>query len=655
MATTPFPNLFSPLAMRNVVIRNRIVSTGHATVLAEDGMPGPTLNAYQAEKARGGAGLIICYGSAAVHDSSPAFDWGGVELYNDKVIPYLINASAAVHKHGAKIFAQISHRGRRGASDLSWTPLLAPSGLPERVHRETPHEMDIDQINDVVRAYGKAAGRLKSGGFDGVEIMIGSGHLPEQFLSPFSNQRTDAYGGSLENRVRFSKEVMESVRENVGEDFVVGLRVGGEDERTKGGLSRADQLDIIEMLETTGQADYLSVVGATPEYMMGQSEAVPAMWFKTGLWVDWSAEVKRHSSLAILIAGRITDPMQGEWIVSEAKADLVAMTRAMIADPHLANKAREGRVEDIRPCIGSNQGCIGRLFHGKPITCIHNPVVSREAELAVVKPAKSKKKVVVVGGGPAGLEAARVAAERGHNVVLFEKKPVLGGQITPYTKAAGREDFGAITIWLEEQARKLGVDIRLGTEATADYILAESPDAVIIATGSVALPPDIPGAESGPVVTTEEALTKEVDWGNKVLVIDQDGHHKGPAVAEQLALQGRNVEVVSDLFTVGEDIDISVKPLVYQRLYTNHVTLSPNTEVKEIREEQVVLRNIYNNEERTVDGVTTIVHAGLRRAQDDLYKTLKGKVDDVRLVGDAMAPRRIHDAILEGTRAGRAV
>ena len=347
--------------------------------------------------------------------------------------------------------------------------------------------------------------------------------------------------------------------------------------------------------------------------------------------------------------------MQGEWIVSEAKADLVAMTRAMIADPHLANKAREGRVEDIRPCIGSNQGCIGRLFHGKPITCIHNPVVSRETELAVVKPAKSKKKVVVVGGGPAGLEAARVAAERGHNVVLFEKKPVLGGQITPYTKAAGREDFGAITIWLEEQARKLGVDIRLATEATADSILSESPDAVIIAAGSVALPPDIPGAESGPVVTTEEALTKEVDWGDKVLVIDQDGHHKGPAVAEQLALQGSKVEVVSDLFTVGEDIDISVKPLVYQRLYTNHVTLSPNTEVKEIREEQVVLRNIYNNEERTVDGVTTIVHAGLRRAQDDLYKTLKDKVGDVRLVGDAMAPRRIHDAILEGTRAGRAV
>lgn len=655
MASTQFPNLFSTLTMRNVTIRNRIVSTGHATVLAEDGMPGPRLNAYQAEKARGGAGLIICYGSAAVHDSSPAFDWGGVELYNDKVIPYLINASAAVHQHGARIFAQISHRGRRGNSDLSWTPLLAPSGLPERVHRETPHEMEIDQIRDVLQAYGKAAGRLKAGGFDGVEIMIGSGHLPEQFLSPFSNTRTDAYGGSLENRVRFSKEVMESVRENVGEDFVVGLRVGGEDERTKGGLSRADQLEIIELLEATGIADYLSVVGATPEYMMGQSEAVPAMWFKTGLWVDWSAEVKRNSSLAILIAGRITDPMQGEWIVSERKADLVAMTRAMIADPHLANKAREGRVDDIRPCIGSNQGCIGRLFHGKPVTCIHNPVIGREQELAIVKPAEAKKKVVVVGGGPAGLEAARVSAERGHNVVLFEKRPVLGGQITPYTKASGREDFGAITIWLEEQARKLGVDIRLATEANADSVLAESPDAAIIATGSEQLPPDIPGAESGPVVNTEEALTREVDWGERVLVIDQDGHHKGPAVAEQMALKGSNVEVVSDLFTIGEDIDISTKPLVYQRMLTNHVTLSPHTEVKEIREEQVILRNIYNGEERTVDGVTTIVHAGLRRAQDDLYKALKGKVDDVWLVGDAMAPRRIHDAILEGTRAGRAV
>ena len=655
MASTQFPNLFSPLTMRNVTIRNRIVSTAHATVLADNGMPGPKINAYQAEKARGGAGLIICYGSASVHHSSPAVDWGGVELFEDKVIPYLKDASAAVHQHGAKIMSQITHRGRRGNSDISWHPLFAPSGLPERVHRETPHAMEIEEIQEVVEGYGKAAGRLKAGGFDGVEIMIGSGHLPEQFLSPFSNNRTDAYGGSLENRMRFALEVIEAAREQVGEDFVVGIRVGGEDERTKGGLSRADQLRIFEILEATGQVDYLSITGATPEYMMGQSEAVPAMWFKTGLWVDYAAEVKRNSSLAILIAGRITDPMQGEWIVSEGKADLVAMTRAMIADPHLANKAKEGRVDDIRPCIGSNQGCIGRLFHGKPVTCIHNPVISREAELAIVKPAESKKRVVVVGGGPAGLEAARVSAERGHDVVLFEKRAVLGGQITPYTKAAGREDFGAITIWLEEQARKLDVDIRLGAEANADSVLAESPDAVIIATGSEQLPPDIPGAESGPVVTTEEALTREVDWGEKVLVIDQDGHHKGPAVAEQLALKGSSVEVVSDLFTIGEDIDISTKPLVYQRLFTNHVALSPHTEVKEIREEQVVLRNIYNDEERTVDGVTTIVHAGLREAQDSLYKSLKGKVDDVRLVGDARAPRRIHDAILEGTRAGRAV
>ena len=237
MASNQFPNLFSPLTMRNVTIRNRIVSTAHATVLADNGMPGPKINAYQAEKARGGAGLIICYGSASVHHSSPAVDWGGVELFEDKVVPYLKDASAAVHQHGAKIFSQITHRGRRGTSDISWHPLFAPSGLPERVHRETPHAMEIEELQDVVKGYGKAAGRLKAGGFDGVEIMIGSGHLPEQFLSPFSNKRTDAYGGSLENRLRFSKEVIECVREHVGEDFVVGIRVGGEDERTKGGLS----------------------------------------------------------------------------------------------------------------------------------------------------------------------------------------------------------------------------------------------------------------------------------------------------------------------------------------------------------------------------------------------------------------------------------
>ena len=654
MVTSQFKYLFSPFQLGNITLPNRIVSTAHASAFADNGVPGPQLIAYQEEKARGGCGLVICYGSASVHHTSPGVDWGGVELYEDRVIPHLKKAAAAVHRHGSKVISQITHRGRRGVTDMYWEPLLAPSPIPERSHRETPHQMEKGQIDEIVEAYGQAALRLKKGDFDGVDILIGYGHLPEQFLSPFSNKRTDEYGGSLENRMRFILEVIDGVRDLVGDKFVVGIRVSG-DEKIEGGLTQEDQKEIIKRLAATGKIDYINVVGGTTENVMAQTEAVPSMWYPTGLWVRYAAEIKQMVDVPVMAVGRITDPLQAEWILSEGQADLVAMTRALIADPQMPNKARAGRLDDIRPCIGSNQGCVGRLFHGKTITCIHNPVIGREEELAEVKPATEQKKVVVVGGGPAGLEAARVAAERGHKVVLFEKRPELGGQVATYAKASGREDFGAIVLWLESQSRKLGIDIRTGTEATLDSILAEEPDAVVVASGSSPLPPDVPGADTGPVVFAEDVLTQKVDWGDNILVLDQDGHNQGPAVAEHLAEQGKKVEIVSDLFSIGEDIDHFTKPLVYKRLLTRGVILSPNTAVKEIREDQVVLKNVYSEEERVIDGVSTIVYAGLRKAEDSLYTQLKGRVAQLFLVGDAMAPRKIHDAILEGTRAGRQI
>lgn len=654
MVTSQFTHLFSPFKLRNVTLRNRVVSTPHTTSLPEDGMPGDRYTAYVAEKAKGGCGLIITFGSAGVHHTSAGSAWGEVDLFDDRVIPYLQKMADAVHGHGAKIISQMTHRGHRGHSGMYPDPLLAPSAIPEHSHRETPHEMEIEDIRMIQEAYVQAALRVKKGRFDGVEILAAYHHLPEQFLSPFSNKRTDEYGGSLENRMRFILEVIGKVRDAVGQDFVVGLRVGG-DERLEGGLGREDYMEIIKRFDATGKIDYFNVIDTSPENIMAQTEAVPPFWYKTGVWLDWAAEVKRNVDTAVIAVGRIIDPLQAEWILADGSADLVAMTRAQIADPHMVNKAMAGRLDDIRPCIGSLQGCLGRVGGYGGIGCIHNPVIGREQELAGVVPAAERKKVVVVGGGPAGLEAARMAAERGHHVVLFEKKAVLGGQITPYSKATGREDFGAITLWLEGQARKLGVDIRLGREATADAVLAEEPDAVVVAMGSSPIMPDVPGAETGPVAYIDDVLTQKIDWGDKVLVLDQDGFHQGPAVAEFLADQGRDVEIVSDLFTIGEDTDIHFKPLIYNRLLSKGVTLSPNTAVKEIREETVVLKNVYSEDERVVDGVSTIVYAGLRKAEDSLYKQLKGKVPQLFLVGDALAPRKIHDAILAGTKAARAI
>ncbi len=655
MVTSQFTHLFSPFKLRHVTLKNRVVSTPHATSLAEGGMPKMRYTAYVAEKAKGGCGLILTFGSAGVHRSSPGSEWGEVDLFDDEVIPHLQTMADAVHPHGAKIVSQMTHRGHRGRSAmLPEQPLLSASPMPERSNRETPHEIEIEQIKEVQEAYARAALRVKKGRFDGVEILIGYHHLPEQFLSPFSNKRTDEYGGSLENRMRFIIEVIDQVRAAVGDDFIIGARVGG-DEKLPGGLDQQDQLEIIKRLEATGKLDYFSVIGGTTENPMSQTEAVPPYWYKTGLWLDLAAEIKANVDTPVIAAGRIVDPLQAEWILAEGNADLVAMTRAQIADPQLVTKAMEGRLDDIRPCIGSVQGCIGHVGGYWGIGCIHNPAIGREQELAQTEPAATGKKVVVVGGGPAGLEAARVAAERGHRVVLFEKNAHFGGQVHAYSMASGRGDFAAIPLWLEEQVKKLGVDIRLGIEADLSSVLAEAPDSVIIATGSVPLMPDVPGAESGPVAFIDDVLTQKVDWGDKVLVLDQDGHHQGPAVADHLIDQGREVEIVSDLYTIGEDIDHFNKPIIYQRLFSKGATLTPNTAIKEIREETVVLKNIYSEEERVVDGVSTIVYAGLRQAQDGLYKQLKGRVSDLFLVGDAQAPRKIHDAILTATRAGRAI
>ena len=654
MVASQFQHLFSPYRLRNLDLRNRVVSTPHTAKLVDDGMPGDRYTAYVAEKAKGGCGLIITFGSAGVHRSSAGSAWGEVDLFEDRVIPFLQRMADTVHGHGAKIISQITHRGHRGNSGMYPDALLAPSPIAERSHRETPHEMEKEDIEMVQEAYTQAALRVQKGRFDGVEILVGYHHLPEQFLSPFSNKRTDEYGGSFGNRMRFILEVIDRVRTAVGEDFVVGLRVGG-DEQLEGGLDRQDYLAIIEGLEATGQIDYFNVVGASPENPMSQTAAVPPFWYKTGLWLDWAAQVKENVHTPVIAVGRITDPLQAEWILAEGQADLVAMTRAQIADPHMANKAMAGRLEDIRPCIGSLQGCIGRVGGFGGIGCVHNAVIGRERELADLPPAGTKKKVVVVGGGPGGLEAARVAAERGHHVTLFERKAVLGGQITTYTNATGRGDFGGIVLWLETQVRKLGVDIRLGIEATMDLVLAEKPDAVIMATGSEPKMPEIPGVETAPVALIDDVLTQKIDWGDKVLVLDQDAFHQGPAVAEYLIDQGGKVEVVTDLYSLGEDIDHFNKPLIYKRLLSKGVVITPNTEVKEITEETVVLKNVYSEEERRVEGVSTFVYAGHRRAQDTLYKELNGKVPQLSLVGDAEAPRKIHDAILSGHLAARKV
>jgi len=651
-----FRHLFTPLRVGGLTLKNRIFSTGHAEAMAEDGKPGPHLRAYHEAKARGGAGLTIVGGSTSVHPSSPASAWNMVANHDDSVIPGYRSLADAVHRHGCRVMSQLTHMGRRSQSDVEgWHVLLAPSQIPEKVHREVPHEIEPEQITMLVRAFGDATRRCREGGLDGVELSFAHNHLVDQFWSPLFNQRTDEYGGSLENRMRFGFEVLREIRRQVGSDWVVGARISG-DEMTAGGLTAADMAEIARRLATSGLVDFLSIIGGAAHTLPLQALAVPNMASPHGIYVPLAAAIKAAvATMPIFHAGRIVDPIHAEQILADGSIDLVGMTRALIADPDLPRKAIEGRLDDVRLCVGANEGCIDRIYQGKPVTCVQNPGAGRETELAELVPTASPRRVVVVGAGPAGLEAARVAALRGHRVVLLEREAEVGGQVLLAARGPARAEYAGILRFLARQVEKLTIDCRLRVEASVDTVLAESPEVVIIATGSSPYRPDLPGLDGKHVVTDRDVLLDRAEVGERVVVVDDVHTQQGLSTAEYLLDRGRRVEVISRLFYAGQDVGVtSIAPL-YSRLFAKGVMLTPHTDLVAVEGSAVVVANVYTHTERRIEGVDTLVLSMGSRSTDALYRALKGKVSMLHAIGDCVAPRGVHQAILEGTRVARAV
>jgi mycofactocin system FadH/OYE family oxidoreductase 2 len=651
-----FHSLFTPVQVGRLTLKNRIYSSGHAEAMAEGGRPTERLQRYHEAKARGGCALTIFGGSSSVHPSSPAAAWKQIANHDDSVIPAYRAIANAVHRHDCLVFTQLTHLGRRAQSDPeAGNVLLAPSQIPERVHREIPHELEAEQIAELARAFGEAARRCRDGGLDGIEISMAHNHLIDQFWSPLFNERSDEYGGSLENRMRFGMEVLREIRRQVGGDFVVGARISG-DERTPGGLTTSDMAAIAGRLAESGLVDFLSIIGGGAHSYTLQAAAVPNMSFATGVFVPLARLIKEAvPGMPILHASRIVDPRHADRIVADGQVDVVGMTRALIADPDLPRKAREDRLDDIRTCVGANEGCIDRIYQGKAVTCVQNPATGREAELGDVRPASTPKKVVVVGGGVAGLEAARMAAVRGHRVLLLEKATELGGQVLLAARAPARAEYAGIVRFLASQIRKLGVDVRLGVEATPELVLAEHPDAVVVATGSHPYVPPVPGSDGKHVVTDRDVLGGEARVGANVVVIDDVHTEEALSTAELLLDQGKRVEVISPLFYVGQDIGVtSIAPL-YARLYTKGVVLTPCSELRAVEGSTVVVRNVYSNAERRIEAVDTVVLAVGSRSTDALYRALKGQVPALHAAGDCVAPRGVHQAILDGTRAARAI
>ena len=652
--TTAFPTLFSTQKLGRHLLKNRICMSAHADSLAEEGLPKERTVRYYEARARGGAGFLMCFGSASVHPDSSARVWNGVELFDDRVIPYLSAFSDAIHKHGVPVVAQITHKGRRGHSEGNdFRPLVAPSAVREPNHRETPHVIDPGTIAEIVRAFADAAFRLKQGGFDGCEVMASACHLVDQFWTPRVNQRDDEYGGDLSGRMRFGIEVFQAIRERVGPDFLIGIRMSG-DEMLEGGLDRTAAQRIARKLDELGVLDYFNVVGASCETYVTEALTVPDMSFPQALFTDLASSIKAVVGVPVIATGRINDPALAERVLNDGQADLCVMTRALIADPDLPTKALEGRLDDIRRCHGYNSGCIDRIYRGKGVTCVQNAVVGREREWSELKVAERPLKVIIVGGGPAGLECARVARLRGHFVVLFEKNRELGGQTLIAKRAPARQDFDGACRYTSRQCEKLGVDIRLGAEADTAMVLRENPDVVVLATGARALRPDISGIDAHGLSAWEVLAGKEPS-GSRVLVIDEEYGYQATSVAELLLDHGKQVAIVTSERTIGSFLGATTAPPVFQRLFTKGITLHCHLGVVRLEEGRATARNVWSGREEALSPFDAFVYAYGGEAVSDLEASLKGRVPRLELVGDCYAPRTLQHAILEGHKIARAI
>jgi len=646
MSHPAFPHLFEPLVLRGKRLKNRIMSSGHDTSMPTDNRVNAQLIAYHRARAEGGVGLIVLQ-VAGVHDSARytshvlmATDDGCIDGYRE-----LANTC---HAQGTVVLSQIFHPGREimESADGLLAVAYSASGVPNERFRVMPRALDQAMIDAIVAGYAAAARRLHQAGIDGVEVVASHGYLPAQFLNPRVNRRSDAYNGSLEHRLKFLRDIIAAVRAATDDQFIIGLRISA-DERDAEGLTETESLEAVQRLQA--QLDYVHIVAGTSASLGGAIHIVPPMAIAAACLADEAARFKASLSIPLFVTGRINQPQEAELILARGQADVCGMTRALICDPRMPAKTLEGRAEDVRACIACNQACIGHFHKGLPISCIQHPETGRELIFGEMQGTLKRKRIMVVGGGPAGMKAAAVAAQRGHDVTLYEASRQLGGQVLLAQLLPRRSEFGGASTNLQHEMELAGVRVVRNTRVDRALVEQERPDHVIIATGAEPYWPTFEQGGELQVVDAWQVLREQVPLGRSVVVVDWRCDWIGPGIAERLTRAGHRVQLAVNGTHCGENLPLYVRDQLAGELHRLGIPIIPYARLYGCDDTTVYLQHTASGEPMLLENIDTLVLCQGHQPVDTLGAELHGLVPFDR-IGDCLAPRTAEEAIYEGLK-----
>jgi 2,4-dienoyl-CoA reductase-like NADH-dependent reductase (Old Yellow Enzyme family) len=637
-----FRHLLSPLLIGNSEIRNRILVSAHVPGFAEDNKPGDQYIAYQRAYARNGVGLQIT-GGTPVHESGLlGVSSDALRNLDDSIVPGYKALSDAIHAEGGRILAQLAHSAGTVLINQSGCASWSASAIRSETTGNIAHAMSIAEIHEVIEAFAAAASRAVAGNLDGVEILGAFGFLPQAFLSPLTNHRQDRYGGSLENRMRFVLELLEAVRGAMGTDRILGLRIPG-DEFEPGGLVLDDMKVIARQIADTGLIDYLNVIAHTNITHTGRAKHWAPTPAKHGMFVHLAQAIRSVVEIPVFAVGRITDPAQAERIIAEQQADMVGMTRANICDPEMVSKIKRGAIKEIRPCVGANT-CIANRYLGKPINCMHNANVSTPGS-GIIKASKTRK-LVVIGAGPAGLEVARIAAERGHQVSLYERSKRAGGQLSLWAASPSMGELGNIIRWRNSELARLGVEVHLGRSISRADLASMAADVLVIATGSQDYCRPIAGEHDIKIVSPHSLLRGDSIKSRKALVLNEGRGQAGLAAAELLLRQGGEVEIITSDIAVAADLDPTNRNAWYTRLGLSNCRFTAGHVIDSASSDSLTLRNVFDDRLEQREGIDLVVDWPGCRANNELPgDPIEGT--EIHRIGDCVAPRTVEIAMSE--------